>query len=42
MYDMITKQKDFEYFGRNEGKIRLPYEELEELELKYTASKYNV
>ena len=30
------------FFGRNEGKIRLPYEELEELELKYTASKYNV
>ena len=30
------------FFGRDEGRIKLPYEELEELELKYTANKYNV
>jgi hypothetical protein len=30
------------FFGRNEGRINLPYEELEEVELKYDASRYNL
>lgn len=30
------------FFGKNHGTIKLPEEELEDLEIKYSASKYNI